>query len=185
MSDLDDRIRRQYPADHTPPLPGVAHPLVIEVAGVPHGRPRARSRAVFSKKAGKWVAMTYQPAKPRRGGGKDERAWAKANAWFSAVKTACAGKMPPEPWTGPVRLTIDAYFPRPKRMLARKYPREAIPHAAKPDRDNVDKAVMDALKDAGLFADDSQACDGPVRKWYAEKGCGPGVTIVAERIPCS
>ena len=39
-------------------------------------------------------------------------------------------------------------------------------HSSKPDRDNLDKAVMDALK--GLaWIDDSQVCQGEIQKWIA------------------
>jgi Holliday junction resolvase RusA-like endonuclease len=159
----------------------VSERVELYVEGVPHGRPRPRGRAVRTK-GGKWVAQFYQPKNPSRRGGKGDKAWARANAWFKAVRRACFQRMPATPWDGPVSLTIDAYFERPKRLCRRSDPEGPLRHTAKPDRDNVDKAILDALKEAGLFGDDSQVCDGPVRKWYAAKGCRPGVIIVAARI---
>jgi Holliday junction resolvase RusA-like endonuclease len=49
-------------------------------------------------------------------------------------------------------------------------------HAKKPDRDNLDKAVMDALK--GLaWIDDSQVCDGRIIKLIAAGDEQPHVEI--------
>lgn len=153
--------------------------IELTVAGTPHGRPRPRARAM--RVGGKWIAQMYQPKGSRRGS-PDEKAWARANAWYGAVKTACFQRMPAQPWEGPVRLTIDVFFERPERLNRKRDPEGPVRHTAKPDRDNLDKAILDALKEAGLFKDDAQVCDGPVRKWYAAKGCGPGVQIIAERI---
>lgn len=49
----------------------------------------------------------------------------------------------------------------------------------KPDRDNLDKAVMDALVRSGLLADDAQITDGRIRKrWATDRPGGqPGATI--------
>lgn len=155
--------------------------ITITVAGVPHGRPRPLARARQGAN-GKWFAQVYQPKKPSRRGTKAEKRWAKANAWAEAVRAATFQKMPAEPWTGPISLTIDAYFPRPQDLMRKKDPEGPILHTVKPDRDNIDKAVMDALKEAGLFKDDCQVCQGAVRKWYHAKSYGPGVVIVATKL---
>lgn len=83
------------------------------------------------------------------------------------------------PLDGPVRLDIDFYLPRPKRLMRRKDPDGPILHTVKPDKDNLEKATMDALKGL-LWRDDAQICDGRVRKWYAEKDGAPRVEIVLE-----
>lgn len=154
--------------------------LELRVHCTPVGMPRPRARAMQTK-GGDWVGQVYQPKRPGRS--KKDQAFVRAAAFKGAVKDAVwqAGR-PAEPWTGPIRLTIDAFFERPKYLQKRSSPEGAIPHTSRPDRDNVDKAVMDALKDVGLFVDDAQVCDGPVRKWWVAKGCAAGVVIVAERI---
>lgn len=77
---------------------------------------------------------------------------------------------------GPVRLDIDFYLPRPKRLMRKKDPDGPIPHTARPDVDNLLKSTKDAL--TGLvWRDDAQVCDGRVRKWYAEKDGVPRVEI--------
>ena len=43
-------------------------------------------------------------------------------------------------------------------------------HTDKPDRDNADKAVLDALTNLGLWGDDKQVCDGRIRKFYVRPG---------------
>lgn len=110
---------------------------------------------------------------------------------------------PSEPWDGAVRITLDAYFERPKSMMSNRFPDGPIRRNSKPDSDNLVKAVLDALtppkvKRKGnavideanrqaarrgyLWIDDGQVHLGHVDRWYAAKGCGPGVIIVAERI---
>lgn len=70
------------------------------------------------------------------------------------------------PMRGPLRIDCTFVFPRPKGMMWKKKPMPRERHVGKPDRDNVDKAVLDALKGI-VFADDNQVCDGRIQKWYA------------------
>lgn len=154
--------------------------IEIHVRGTPHGRPRPVPVAMMGRR-GKYVGRMVHP-RGRAAGKKYEKAWARANAWDKAVQDACIGMAPAEPWTGPISLEITAFFERPQRLMARKHPDGPILHDVKPDRDNIDKAVMDSLKRAGMFTDDSQVCDGAVRKRYAARGCAPGVVIIAERM---
>lgn len=160
--------------------------IELTIAGTPRARPRARHGAAIVN--GKAKSFTYQPKKLtiNRKTGKptpDSLAWVRANEWYEAVRVALWPVRPHEPWTGPVRMTIDVYFERPQRLLKKSSYEGPIRHDGKPDRDNLEKSITDPLKVAGLYLDDGQVCDGPVRKWYAARGCGPGVTIVAERIP--
>lgn len=154
--------------------------LEITIGGTPAGRPRARSRAVYDRAKGKWVSRTYHPKTPKhQAKSKDAKSWAKANAWYDAVLLAVRPHLPPEPWSGPVHVTATVYFERPQRLCRKKDPDGPVPHCAPPDRDNLDKSILDALAHAGLFHNDSQVCQGGVHKWYAAKGYGPGVRIVA------
>jgi Holliday junction resolvase RusA-like endonuclease len=76
--------------------------------------------------------------------------------------------------TEPVFLELVFYFSRPKRLLhCRVYP-----HTAKPDEDNLQKAVMDAMTDAGVWKDDALVFGNLTQKWYSE---GPsGVWIIVK-----
>jgi Holliday junction resolvase RusA-like endonuclease len=86
---------------------------------------------------------------------------------------------------GPVRLDINAYLPRPKRLCRKIDPLGAIPvESATPDWDNIGKIVSDALSNGLAYKDDSQVWHGTVRKWYHAKGDMPRVevSISGERV---
>lgn len=132
--------------------------------------------------------MTYTPTKIRidKRTGKptpESLQWSRAQAWYDAVRGALVPVKPADaPWRGPINVTIDVYFERTQELLKPKYPDGPIRHICKPDRDNTDKSILDALTEAGLWLDDAQVCDGPVRKWWAARGAGPGVIIAVQRI---
>jgi len=71
---------------------------------------------------------------------------------------------------------------RPKRLYRKKDPDGIIPHAAKPDRDNLDKAVLDVLTTLGFWRDDGQISAGRIDKYYHAKGDKPGARITIKRI---
>jgi hypothetical protein len=84
---------------------------------------------------------------------------------------------------GPVRVDLCFYFARPKsHFRTGKFAgvlRDDAPkwHTTKPDRDNLEKAVLDALTQVGGFwQDDSQVCAGSVTKRYGIP-CGMLVSI--------
>jgi Holliday junction resolvase RusA-like endonuclease len=86
------------------------------------------------------------------------------------------------PWTGPVMATIRAYFPIPKstpKKLMAQMINESVLHTKKPDRDNIDKIVLDALKGL-VYKDDSQVCGGAgVWKYYSPR---PRLEIELEEV---
>lgn len=78
---------------------------------------------------------------------------------------------------GPVAVTIEAYFRRPKSLG----PGEAIPRPAKPDADNVAKCVLDAAQ-GRCFRDDAQVTQLTVHKFYAAEGQEPMVRFKVEAL---
>lgn len=152
--------------------------MELNVPCTPCGMPRPRARAMKTK-SGKYIATMYQPK--RAGRHAKNSGFEEAARFKSAIADAVwrVGR-PSEPWTGPLRVTIEAYFDRPKYLLKKSSPAGKIPHTVKPDRDNIDKAVLDALKDVGLLTDDAQVCAGGITKWWVKKGGTPGVVIVIE-----
>jgi Holliday junction resolvase RusA-like endonuclease len=82
---------------------------------------------------------------------------------------------------GPIYLAATFYLPRPKRLMRKKDPDGPMPHARRPDRDNLEKATMDALS-RFVWRDDAQVCDGPIRKFYAEKKGLPRVELVIQEL---
>lgn len=71
---------------------------------------------------------------------------------------------------GPVRMRLSFFFRRPKSM------KELKPHTRKPDLDNLQKAVKDALNGIA-YIDDSQVNDIAATKQYAPTQPGLVVTI--------
>lgn len=80
----------------------------------------------------------------------------------------------------PLKLEVAASFQRPQRLLRKKSNPNRIHHTAKPDADNILKAVGDALVKAGVVRDDScinwQLCV----KYYAAKDAPPEVVILLQ-----
>lgn len=138
--------------------------ITIKIAGNPVAQPRTRHAGVArSAKTGRHYARTYNP--------KD------ADGWKDRVYLAAVAHKPAELWTGPVRVDAIVYFARPKYLLTPSSPAGPVRHTAKPDRDNLDKAILDALVHARLFRDDAQVCDGRIEKFYHALGFGPGAVV--------
>jgi len=86
-----------------------------------------------------------------------------------------------KPIDGPVRLTVSAWFSRPKSEIRKTKPMPQYPHIKKPDADNVVKAVMDALN--GLaWHDDAQVSAIHVEKWVCYGTEPPFVKILIEEM---
>lgn len=83
---------------------------------------------------------------------------------------------------GPVRVEIDAHAKRPQRLMRKKDPRGRMWRCAKPDGDNVLKAVLDAMVKAGCIGDDKQVADMRMRSWYCDKEDTPNVSVRWEAI---
>ena len=131
--------------------------ILIHVLGNPkaQGRPRAFVRG---KHAG-----VYNPS--------------NADDWKALVALAARDKRPESPISGPVAVDLVFFFARPKRLCRKKDPTGAIEHTAKPDRDNLDKAVLDVLTNLGFWRNDSQVWSGRIQKWYCAIGDSPGAEI--------
>jgi crossover junction endodeoxyribonuclease RusA len=136
----------------------VRPPLEFFCAGLPKAQPRAKARA-FGK-----FAQVYNPTTAD-----DWKMIVRNEAWKAWAANAYT------PWEGPLRVDLTFYFPRPKnhfRSNGELKPTAPLWHTTKPDRDNSDKAVLDALTNLGIWHDDKQVCDGRIRKQYAAiPGC--------------
>lgn len=85
-----------------------------------------------------------------------------------------------KPLAGPVSCDLVFVFPRIKD-LPKRGPR--VWKDTTPDRDNLDKAVLDALKRVA-WKDDGQLCDGRIMKFYAASGEQPHVEVrIRELLP--
>lgn len=139
------------------------------VPGIPKPQPRPRAFAMRIKGTGKSSARVYNPG--------------TAEAWKNDIAIAAREHIPAQPLTGPILCAIDFFLPRPNRLMRKKDPDGAIRHYGKTmDRDNLDKAVLDALTHLGFWHDDGQVCTGGVRKFYHAKESAPGAYIQIQQV---
>lgn len=124
------------------------------VKGTPKAQPRPRA---FARRmpSGQVIARVYDDS--------------SAEGWKSCIAFHANEHVPDVPLEGPVRVDAVFLFPRPQYLLKKKCPDGPIRHTAKPDRDNLDKALLDVLKTLGFFRDDSQVCDGGIKKFYVAR----------------
>ena len=98
-------------------------------------------------------------------------------AFKAAAQMAAAGAYQGEPLDHPLRVDLVFVMPRPKSMCWKRRPMPRAPFGKKPDRDNLEKSLYDALNGL-LWRDDSLICDGRVQKVYAAGDEQPHVEIV-------
>jgi Holliday junction resolvase RusA-like endonuclease len=82
--------------------------------------------------------------------------------------------MPYAPLDGALQLDVLFVLKRPSSGISKRLV-DTVWHTKRPDRDNLEKAVMDALKH--FWRDDAQVCVGRTAKVYAEPGGIPRVEI--------
>ncbi len=124
-----------------------------------HGTPKAQPRVRAFKRGNH--AGVFDPG--------------TADGWKFTIRAACKEKWDGVQFTGPLRVDAVFYFERPKcHLRANGAVRDAAPrfHIQKPDRDNLEKALLDALTGLGVFKDDSQVCDGRVSKTWCHQSFG-------------
>jgi Holliday junction resolvase RusA-like endonuclease len=134
------------------------------IPGLPKAQPRVKfaSRGKFGK--------AYTPD--------------TANDWKAMIMIE-SKKHFPEMLTGPLQVSICFYFPRPKAHLNSKgelKPGAPLYHTSKPDRDNLDKCVLDALTQVGAWQDDTQVCAGSIDKRFVSPGESAGARITITRL---
>ena len=69
---------------------------------------------------------------------------------------------PKQPFEGPLVLDLDFYWEK------KGVGNQPIPKTTRPDRDNLQKDMQDALEASGYFLDDAQIYDGRTGKWWAD-----------------
>ena len=133
-----------------PPGPGIA----FAVTGTPRPQPRPRFvRGRVISTANKHVLL-----------------------WREAVTRAARQAMADaqaEPFVEPV--SVDIVFTMPTRDSARW----GLPHTFRPDKDNLEKLVLDCMVKARALRDDSLVAAGRAVKLWGEVG---GVRVVARRM---
>jgi crossover junction endodeoxyribonuclease RusA len=103
----------------------------------------------------------------------------KVRSWVQLVAEGCSRAISEHPAptleTGPVRVSIACYLPRPKKYAKRP----DVAHITAPDVDKLSRGVLDALT-AVAWRDDSQVVELLAVKRYAAISEAPHVTIHVE-----
>lgn len=89
------------------------------------------------------------------------------------VKSVAIENAPPNLLTGALKADYHFYLQRPQSL-----PAKVMHHTKKPDKDNLEKSVSDALEGV-IYERDAQICDGHVTKEYGT----PRVDISIEELP--
>lgn len=139
--------------------------IEFKVPSVPVAQPRQRHRVAFVK--GKPMAMSYTPAKD------------PVNSFKAAVQMACQAAYRGPVIEGAVTFRMTAVFPRPTNKIWKTRPMPREPKLSKPDGDNLQKSVQDALNGV-LWRDDSQVWDGGCVKVIAAGNEQPHVLVVID-----
>ena len=135
--------------------------ISFHVSGDPRGQPRPRA---FARRMGnKFVARVFESG--------------TAEGWKSLVAFAARSHAPVEPFAGPVSVKLAFSFKRPaSHFRSGRFANElksGVPrfHTGKPDADNLEKAVFDALTQLGVFwHDDAQIAHNETLKIYGASG---------------
>lgn len=128
--------------------------FTLNIPGLPVAQPRARSARIGSH------TRTYTPSKTPGGN-------SNGVAEFKAlIGLVASQEWHGPPLTGPVRIDCRWLFPRQSAKVWKNKPMHRYPHTTKPDRDNLDKMVLDALRRAGILADDAIVYSGTLEKWH-------------------
>ena len=132
--------------------------LEFWVEGTPKAQPRVKAFA-RGKHAGVYTPDT-------------------ADGWKAEVRRSALAKCStPEPLRGPLSVHLTFLMPRPKSRKVDVW------HTTKPDADNLAKAVLDALGDAGIWCDDAQVVRLVAKKLYVTGETeAPGCAVIIERL---
>lgn len=140
----------------------------IIIWGLPIAMPRPRSTALMRNgkpvigKGGRPIIIAHTASKP--GGGPHP-----AVQFKSDIRSAVQARVVDYSEKGSVRVSWLAFFHRPDYLCRKKHPDAPIRHTKKPDRDNIDKSILDALTGV-ICKDDSQVCSTHfMEKYYCAK----------------
>jgi Holliday junction resolvase RusA-like endonuclease len=122
--------------------------------------------AYYSKAKGKHMARAYDSG--------------TAEGWKALIAASLQSSLPAQPYEGPVSVSAKFLMPRPKRLQRRKDPPGELPHTAKPDGDNLVKAVLDVCSQINVWRDDAQVVDTFIQKRYAAKDGRPGLHLIIQ-----
>ncbi len=124
-----------------------------------HGDPVATQRARFDSRR----KIAYKPTKTRQA----------MERRITVIKRHTSQNRLSEIINQPIRVELDFYHSRPKRLMRKKDPKDPIPKITKPDVDNLVKLILDSATQAKLWSDDNLIAQLEVRDWYVAKTNDP------------
>lgn len=148
-------------------------PITIRVPAIPVAQPRPRASSFGGHKRVHEVTSIK--------GADGKRKPHPILAFKATVRLAAERAYQGAPLEGPLRCDIEFVFPRTTAQVWKTKPMPRLRHTKKPDRDNLDKAVMDSLKGL-VWVDDCQVCDGRIEKWIAAGDEQPHTVITITEI---
>jgi len=163
--DMGQPLRKIVPPGCEPAGPGA---ISVWVAGVP--APQGSKRALGAGRPGGKIRMV-EMSKTLPGWRADVR-----HAFKDCDPHSFTGTRGPEP------VVVKIVFVLPRTKAMRNRPSADSPMVQKPDVDKLGRAVLDALKSAGVYADDSQVVTLLMHKRRAEPGEPTGAMIHVERV---
>jgi crossover junction endodeoxyribonuclease RusA len=127
--------------------------ISFRVEHEPIAQPRQRYRVV--RNGNQAFVHNYTPAR------------SPVNVFKAMCRVAAAESYSGKPLDGPVGIEMDLVFPRPRAMCWKTRTMPRVWHTAKPDAENVAKAILDAL--TGIcWHDDQQVCQLLIYKQVAD-----------------
>ena len=145
--------------------------LSLFIDCVPAGQPRAKATTIGGN------ARMYTPDKIGKKGARKPH---PVVAFKAAIQAAVRRE-----WTEvsvrPFSVNCEYWFPRPASKTFKTRENPVLWHTAKPDIDNIDKAVKDCLTGI-VWKDDSQIVKGSSAKFVARPKSAPGVLLTIEEL---
>lgn len=139
------------------------------------GEPKPQPRPRATLRPGAKHASIHTPQGPIK-------SWKECIMWAGKLNRFA------EPLDVPLIVHLEFLLPRPKGRstsnswlpLEKWKTGEPYPHLGRPDRDNLDKAVLDALTQVGFWRDDSLVFSGNIKKMVAGSGERVGCSVIIE-----
>jgi Holliday junction resolvase RusA-like endonuclease len=135
--------------------------------------PRPRATSIGGK------ARLYVPLRVRRAGG-----WVSTGVKeFREAVAIIVPPLIPVQLDGPIRVDVEYVFTRQAARIWTTKPMPRYRHVTRPDVDNLDKMLYDALTLAGVWSNDWLVCAGEHEKWHAAGGEEPHTLVTIRSVP--